>query len=79
MPMTNFERIKGFTFQELVAFLEEISVSGDELINNETCRHCRTSHGDCPYAETENPETCRLLGRSTTIEYWLNMTSLENS
>lgn len=71
--MTNFDRIKGFTFQELVAFLEEVSLTSGDNMTNEACRHCRKSYDSCQFEATEEPETCRLLERSTTIEYWLNM------
>ena len=75
--MTNFERIKGLTLDEMVEFLVEVINENGVIIAREACEHCRKEHGSCSASEGD-PYCCRLSetdlsDRRREFRYWLNM------
>lgn len=71
--MTNFERIKGYSFEEMTEFLTKIIETVGYDMENAVCDQCRRVYVSCPYEDSQDPYKCRYVEKRKTIEYWLNM------
>lgn len=76
--MTNYERIKGYSFEEMTEFLVNVTKENGDFIAREACAQCRKENGSCSASEAEDPYCCRLSevelsDRRREFRYWLNM------
>ena len=71
--MTNYDRIKAMTIDEMASFFANVSKKGIGLIemaDRYICQKCKKEHGGhCPVSDDE--KCLYSHDNATTIKYWL--------